>query len=166
MKLTLTTVALFCLGLALPAGDAFGQTAKDFAGFWTIVSADQVNQDGSEGAPVFGPNPMGFLVFDSSGHYGLQVISAGLPKFSSNNRTRGTAEENKAVVQGIVAHFGEYSVDEADLTLTFHIVRGLLPNWDGTEQQVPFTITGDLLKFSLVTTSGGGSVEAVWKRAK
>ena len=63
MKLTLTTVVLFCLGLALPAGDAFGQTAKDFAGFWTIVSADKVNQDGSEGEPAFGPNPKGFLVF-------------------------------------------------------------------------------------------------------
>lgn len=166
MKLTLTTVALFCLGLALPAGDAFGQTAKDFAELWTIVSADKVNQDGSEGEPAFGPNPKGFLVFDSSGHYELQIISAGLPKFSSNNRMRGTAEENKAVAQGMVAHFGKYSVNQADLTVTFYIERSSFPNLEGTEQRLPFTMTGDQLNFSLVTTQGGGSVEAVWKRAK
>jgi Lipocalin-like domain len=166
MKLTVTTVALFCLGLALPAGDAFGQTANDLAGFWTIVSADKVNQDGSEGEPAFGPNPKGFLVFDSSGHYELQIISAGLPKFSSNNRMLGTAEENKAVVQGMVAHFGKYSVNQADLTVTFHIERSSFPNWEGTEQRLPFTITGDQLNFSLATTQRGGSVEAVWKRAK
>jgi hypothetical protein len=137
-----------------------------FAGFWTIVSVDKVNQDGSKGEPAFGPNPKGFLVFDSSSHYVLQIISAGLPKFSSNNRMRGTAEENKAVAQGMVAHFGKYSVNQADLTVTFHIERSSFPNLEGTEQRLPFTITGDQLNFSLVTTQGGGSVGAVWERAK
>ena len=32
-----------------------------------------------------------------------------LPKFASNSRTNGTADENKAVVQGSISHFGHIS---------------------------------------------------------
>ena len=44
-----------------------------------------------------------------------------LPKFASNNRQAGTPEENKAFVQGSLAYFGTYSVDEAAKTVTVHI---------------------------------------------
>ena len=38
-KLTLATVGLLFLEVVLGAGDAFAQTAKDFVGTWTLVSA-------------------------------------------------------------------------------------------------------------------------------
>jgi hypothetical protein len=50
------------------------------------------------------------------------------------------------VVQGMVAHFGKYSVNEADLTLAFHVEKVLFPKWDGTDHRQLFTIIGDQLK--------------------
>ena len=40
------------------------------------------------------------------------------------------------------------------------------PNWDGTEQKRPFTVTSDELKYTVAAASGGGTVTIVWKRTK
>jgi len=56
----------------------------------------------------------------------------------SNNRTRATAEETKAIVQGSIAHFGTVYVNAADQTITYKIETSLFPKWDGTEQKAPF----------------------------
>ena len=69
--LTLTTMALLFLGVALTPGDVVGQekTLKEqLVGTWTYVSVDTVNPDGSR-VPMYGPNPQGLAVFDSNGHY-------------------------------------------------------------------------------------------------
>src|SRR3989441_9540573 len=130
---TMTSLLL----LALLAGDAVGQTVKQqFVGSWTIVSADNVRPDGSR-MPTFGPNPKGFVVFDGSGRYALQIMSASRPKFASNNRMEGTPEENKSVVQGMIAHFGRYSVNEADRAFTFQVESSSFPNWEGPLRSDP-----------------------------
>jgi hypothetical protein len=78
----------------------------------------------------------------------------------------GTPEENKAVVQGSIAHFGKYTVDEANKTITFHIEASTFPNWNGTEQKRPFTVTGEELKWRTIASTGGATAEVVLKRAK
>jgi hypothetical protein len=164
---TLTTLAVLFLGVALRPGDAVGQqkTLKEqLIGTWTYVSVDTVHPDGSR-VPIFGPNPQGRASFDSNGRYMLLTARSGQPKFASNNRMEGTPEENKAVVQGSIAHFGRYTVNEADKTITFHIETSTFPNWNGVEQKRPFTLTGDNLKWTTAASSGG-SAEVVLKRAK
>jgi len=89
-----------------------------------------------------------------------------LPKFASNNSMRGTAEENAAVVQGSNTHFGTYSVDESGKTIHFRIETSTFANWNGTEQKRPFSLSGDQLKYTIATASGGGPAEVVWKRVK
>jgi hypothetical protein len=78
----------------------------------------------------------------------------------------GTPEENKAVVQASIAHFGRYTVDEANKTISFHIETSTFPNWNGTEQKRPFTLTGDELVWRTPASTGGGTAEVVLKRAK
>ncbi len=63
MMLTSTAASLMLLGLALPAGNAVGQTAKDLVGTWTWASVEIVRPDGSRTQP-FGANPKGNIVFD------------------------------------------------------------------------------------------------------
>ena len=165
--LALTTMALLFLGVALPSGEAVGQekTLKEqLVGTWAYVSVDTVRPDGSR-VPIFGPNPQGLAVFDSNDRYILMTAQSGQPKFASNNRNEGTPEEYKAVVQGSIAHFGRYTVNEADKTITFRIETSTFPNWNGVEQKRPFTITGDELKWTTAASSGG-SAEVVLKRAK
>src|SRR5260370_27274484 len=137
-KLTLGTMGLLFLGMVLAAGDAFAQTAKDFVGTWTLVSA--VTEQGGNKTDTFGPNPRGILIVDANGRYGIACSRADLPKVASNNRTTATAEENKAIVGGSLADFGILSVNAADKTFTFKIETATFPNWSGTEQKVPFNI--------------------------
>jgi hypothetical protein len=165
--LALTTMALLFLGIVLPSDDAIGQqmTLKEqVVGTWTYVSVDTVRPDGSR-VPMYGPNPTGLAVFDGNGRYILMTARPGQPKFASNNRMEGTPEEYKAVVQGSIAHFGRYTVNEADKTITFHVETSTFPNWNGAEQKRPFTLTGDELKWTTAASSGG-SAEVVLKRAK
>jgi len=90
-----------------------------------------------------------------------------LPKFASNDRAKGTAEENQAVVAGSIAHFGKYTVDQKDKSFTFHVETSTFPNWDGTTQKRAFTVSGGELKYTNpVASAGGGRVDLVWKRAK
>jgi len=165
--LTLTTMAMLFLGVTLSSGDAVGQekTLKEqLVGTWTYISVDTVNPDGSR-VPMYGPNPQGLASFDGNGRYILLTARSGQPKFASNNRMEGTPEEYKTVVQGSIAHFGRYTVDETGKTITFHIETSTFPNWNGAEQKRPFTLAGDELKWTTAGSSGG-MAEVVLKRAK
>ena len=106
------------------------------------------------------------VMLDANGRYALIVTRSDHPKFASNNRMQGTPEENKAIVQGSISHFGTYVVNEADKTITFHIQTSTFPNWDGMDQKRPFTLSGDELKYTVPTASGGGTAEVVMKRIK
>lgn len=165
--LTLTAMALLVLGVTMPSSDAVAQqkTLKEqVVGTWTYVSVDTVRPDGSR-VPMFGPNPQGLAIFDGNGRYALMTSRSDLPKFASNNRIEGTPEEYKAVVQGLISHFGRYTVNDADKTITFSIENSSFPNWNRIEQKRPFTVAGDELKWTTAGSSGG-SAEVVLRRAK
>jgi lipocalin-like protein len=167
-KLFIAVIATAVLVLELIplSRNAVAQSAKDLVGTWTLVSANNTAPDGTKFQP-FGPNPIGILMFDAGGRYSIQFMRGGQAKFASNDRTKGTPEENQATVQNNNPHFGTYTVDEANHVITFNIEHAMYPNWTGTVQKRTFTITGDELKYIITTTamsSGGG--EVVWKRAK
>ena len=138
--------------------------AKDLIGTWTLVSV-VTERDGRK-SDAYGPNAKGLLVFDANGRYSIIFIAAGLPKFLSGNRSSGTADENKAVVAGSLAHFGTYVVDEADKSFTFHIERATFPNWEGKSNKRSFAIVGDKLRFIDPHASGGGVATTIFERAK
>src|SRR5947209_18864209 len=70
-KLTLGTKGLLFLGVVLAAGDAFAQTAKDFVGTWTLVSA--VTEQGGNKTDTFGQNPNGIMIVVANDRYVLPV---------------------------------------------------------------------------------------------
>jgi hypothetical protein len=109
--------AVAALAFSAPAS---AQSSKDIVGTWDYVSAETVAPDGKR-TPTFGPNPKGIVIFQADGYYALIVTRADAPKFASNNRMQGTPEENKAIVQASISHFGKYTVNEADKTITFQV---------------------------------------------
>ena len=134
-------------------------------GSWSLLIADDVAADGTH-TPQFGPNAMGLATFGSDGRYSIQIMRAVLPKFAGNARTKGTADENKAVVQGMIAHFGTYTVDEPSKTLTFRIEGSSFPNWAGTTQkrQITSLTAGDEITWKNPTPSTGApGAELAWK---
>ena len=107
-------------------------------------------------------------MYDAHGRFSVIITHSDLPKFASNNRQAGTAEENKAIVQGSLASFGTYSVNETDKTYTQHVESCIFPNWNGTDRKYSFDISGDELNITVVSSpsTGMGTAHLVWKRAK
>ena len=158
-----SAMTVLCLIVAAP-GVASGQSAKDLVGTWTLVSTDTVRPDGGR-IPTFGDTPNGLIVFTSDGHFIYLYSRGDLPKFVSNNRTTGTPEENRAVVQGSIAYFGTYSVN--DRVINVHIEGSTFPNWEGADQKRLFAVSGDELRIINPTPSiGWGTAQVIWKRAK
>jgi hypothetical protein len=94
-------------------------------------------------------------------------MRASLPKFAANNRMKGTAEDNQAVVQGSLAHYGRYAVaSEKEHTVNLSNEGSTFPNWDGQDQKRVWIVKGDELTVTNPTASVGGVVYAIWKRAK
>ncbi|MBV8176832.1 MAG: lipocalin-like domain-containing protein [Verrucomicrobia bacterium] len=159
------TASALIFGVFLPREEAVAQTTQELVGTWTLVSI-QLEKDGKR-TDMYGPNPQGQQILDANGRYSLIITRSDIPKFASNNREAGTPEENKAAVQGSIAFFGTYTVDESAKTLIQHVESGSFPNFNGTDRKLSFSISGDELHFTTITAaSAGGTAHLVWKRAK
>jgi len=161
-----STSVLMALGVALLPSNVVGQQKsikEQLVGTWTFVSSTTKLPDGS---PAWGTNPKGLLIFTENDYFSSQIVRSDLPKFASNNRAQGTPEENKAVIQGSIATFGTYTVDETKKNYTLKFEGSSFPNRAETEQTRAFTIAADELKVTNPSTSVGGSSELVYKRAK
>jgi hypothetical protein len=134
-------------------------------GTWSAVS-QYVDQDGRKIEP-FGANPKGMATYDNNGRFIFVLQRATLAKFASANRMAGTPEENKAIVQGSIAYFGRYSINEEERKISLHYDGSTYPNWDGEDQMRSIAISGDEMTIiSPASTVGGGSVHLVLRRMK
>jgi Lipocalin-like domain len=115
----------------------------------------------------FGAGARGMMTLDPQGRFMLTIIGSGLPKFASNNRATGTAEENSAVVGRSIAMLGSYSLDLPAKTLVFDVESATFANWNGTRQKRSIVaLTAGELKYVTAQASGGGTATVTWNRAK
>lgn len=162
-KLPLISLWLLVLSITPAPGDAASQVSTDLVGAWTLISVT-VDEDGKKLEP-FGSNPNGSLILDGNGHFSIVVVRSDIPKFASDNRLKGTAEENKTAVQGSLAYFGTYSIQETNRIISMRIEGSTFPNWKGTEQKRLFSRGGDQLRLTNPDGSAGGRTEILWTRA-
>ena len=151
--------------LLLGASQAAAQSLKEqIVGTWKFVSI--YNETNGVRRNLFEPSPVGILMFDRAGNFSAIVVSSGLPKFASKNREKGTADENRAVVQGSIAWFGTYTVG-ADGQVSLKVEGSTYPNRTGTIETRTYTISGDEMKEVIPTPAiGSGTSYLTWKRAK
>ena len=146
-----------CL-LGLFASAAIAQPAKtikeQLVGTWDQVVSEVTMPDGKKSFP-FGEKPNGILIFTDDGRFVQVHIASGIPKVVTNNRTAGTAEENKAIVGGSIALFGTYAVDEDKKLVTFTVKASTFPNWDGAVQPRKIVL---LNASEFINENPGGSV--------
>jgi hypothetical protein len=161
------TASMLAFALATMAtARAPAQTIEDIAGFYTLVSIDNVRPDGSA-VPQYGANPKGALSLDPSGRYILMVRRSDLERFASANIREATALENRMAVRGSLAHSGTYTVDHAQKTITLRVEVSTFPNLDGTEIKRPFTLTQNELTYEMSAPSvGSGTARLVWRRVR
>ena len=157
-------VLLTALIAAVPAVAQQKSLKDQLVGTWTLVSSSTTREDGSS---QWGSNPKGIIIFTDNGRFASQTMRSDRAKFASNNRLKGTADENKAAFHGAIASYGTYSVDEAQKTYTLRIDGSTYPNLEGTSSTRPFTISGDELRVTNpAPTTGGPPSQQVFKRAK
>jgi len=167
--LTTATVLLLFLGLGLPAGEALGQakvkiSKEQLVGAWANVSVQVERSDGNK-VETFGPNLKGVFIFTADGRYALVLTRPDLPKIASNDRLKGTPEEYQAVVQGSVAHFGTYSVNDAEGTYTLHVESSTFPNYNGTDQiRIVTSLSRDEMKVTNPSPTTPTKAYVVYKR--
>jgi hypothetical protein len=137
---------------------------EQLVGTWSLVSNENLSPSG-ERRQLFGANPQGMVIYGANGRY-IQLQIGDRPKFKGATRLDGTAEENKAVVRATAGHFGTWSVNEADKTLTVHQEGNVFPNDDGSVQTRSITLAGDELAARNPSPSSGGSAVVVWRRVK
>jgi hypothetical protein len=157
-------------GLALLTAQAPGQqkSFKDqLIGVWTLVSVTAERGDGSKAEP-FGNDPRGVIVFTPEGYFSLLQSRRELPKIAANDRAKATPEEATAVVEGSIAYYGTYSVNEADKTIAVKIEQSTYANLMGGPEQkrIITSLTADELKFTNPRTPAGVTLLTAWKRAQ
>ena len=96
------------------------------------------------------------LIFTADGHFSQVHVSGGLPRIASNNRLAGTDADNKAIVQGTLALFGTYTVDEKSGTVTQVLSAALSPANVGMIVTRDLKVEGDSLVIELATTRPDG----------
>ena len=152
----IVAVSASLLLLAMFAEPAAAQTAKSVAGTYTVIKI-----------PAYGDNARGMLVLTPDGHYSIIAGRTTLPKFAAGSRVKGTPEENKAVIDGSIAHFGKYTIDDGGKSITFTPTMSTFPNWDGAAQKRALKVAGDQLTYTVTAPSAGGPPnDVVWKRMK
>jgi hypothetical protein len=149
--------------------NASGQSAKTdkerLVGTWILTAL--TSGEGANQTLPYGPNPKGTMMVDANGHFCIMVVRSDLPKFASNIRMTGTPEENKAIVQGVIAYFGTYTIDEITHVLTVHVEGSTFPNFDGGTQTRILSFDGeDEVTYFNPTPSMGGTAKVTYRRAR
>jgi hypothetical protein len=167
--LTMATATLLCLWVGPSSDEAIAQTKiskNQLVGTWSYTSVVVERQDGTKVEP-WGPKPVGLLILTADGRYSLQLIRSDLPKFASKDRLKGTPEENQAVAQGVLGHFGTYTVNEAEGTYTLNVEVSSFAADNGTKQVRTVTsFSADEFKTINPTPTTPGKAYAAFKRVK
>jgi hypothetical protein len=162
---SLSAIAL--LELALLPGTALPQEKslkEQIIGTWAYVSSTAKLPNGS---PLWGINPKGLFILTDNDHFSRQIFRSDRPKFALNDRLNATPDEYVATMQGSLAYFGTYSINEADKTISFKTEGSTFPNSEGEVlKRIITNLTADELIYTNPATTTGARVEAVWKRVR
>ena len=103
------------------------------------------------------------------------VQESRLPVRPSNGKQRNRrgdavndrAQEDKALLAGLPAFIGTYTVDEAGQLLTQHAEAGTFPDWNGVDRKRSLTLVGvEMKRIDRTPAIGEEVVEVVWRRAR
>ncbi len=149
---------------------ASSSDAGILVGTWKLVAIEERNAQGESVTPLdYGPEPVGLLVYDATGHMSAQAMRRGRPPLPSDDVHLAPAERAKAAFVGYNAYFGTYKVDQRAGVVIHHVEGSLIPNWEGTDQRRRFTISGDKLVLEPPAFQAGGQQRTrrlTWQRVR
>jgi len=108
--------------------------------------------------PGQGAHPKGIIIYDPHGHMACQVAP---DREVTRAGDKPTADEAKAALDGYIAYFGTYSIDEKARTVTHHRQGSVQPG-DKGDLIRGYEFAGE----RLILRPVGTATEVVWERIK
>ena len=167
MKLVAKLTAMLCFAIPVLSNEAVAQQntlQQQLVGTWTVVSFTNENERTGKKTEVFGSDPKGIFMFDETGHFSINLLRPGRPKFGY--RDFPPVQAAKEALEGIITMFGTYQVNEIEHSVGLDVIGGSYPTWDNSHQKRLITVNGDELTYRNPTpASGGGTAVVILKRA-
>jgi len=163
----LSLSAVLALGVASISDSAMAQqkvTKDQLVGTWTFVTCTETNGT----TPAFCVNRNGRMMFDAMGHYMFSAAPSGRqnPLTGNTTRARLSGDQFKAMADGFVSNFGNWSFNDADQTLTQTAEIALFPNNEGREVKRKVSLSGDELRVTVTGADGAVVGTDIWRRAR
>ena len=145
--------------------------ARQLIGTWRLVS--RVTRT-AEGQPIVDPGlgarPVGYLIYDTTGHVAAQLMRPGRSSADMENcGSRQTkAENNPGIFCGYDAYFGTYAFDGPN-SVVHHLEMALSPDDVGRDVHRSFSIKGNRLTITFATTAPDGRPATrtlIWERVQ
>jgi hypothetical protein len=128
--------------------------AQRLIGSWRYVGS---TLDGKP-FPDRGASAKGIIIYDAHGHMACQVAP---DRTVTRAGATPTGDEAKAALEGAIAYFGTYSVDENARTVTHHRQGSVQPG-DKGDLVRGYEFAGD----RLILRPVGTTREVIWERIK
>jgi hypothetical protein len=147
------------------------EIASKFIGTWRLVSVEARRPNG-EVAPLparYTPKPIGYLMYDNTGHVAVQIMRPDRPKFAISDIDKGTPEELKAAWDGYSSYLGTYEINDAEGFVVHHVEISAFPNYVGSDQKRFYELSGDTLILKPPQRQIGNeqlNMRITWQRVK
>ncbi|MBI1739457.1 MAG: lipocalin-like domain-containing protein [Candidatus Koribacter versatilis] len=135
-------------------------------GTWKLVSAGTFRSDGTfEPYPEYGPNPIGYLMYDTTGHMCVSLANPNHRHWA--NPEKPTDAEKLRSYDVFFAYCGSYEVLEKEGRVIHRPEMGSWPHYIGTDQNRNFRLEADRLILSDEETPPNGErrrYQITWQR--
>jgi hypothetical protein len=140
-------------------------TARDiFIGVWRLIGCERKLRDGRVEYP-YGEKPVGRITYDKAGRMSAllmrpgrrSTVAPGLSLIAGN----ASSEEIREAVNGFIAYFGTFDVDESSHTVIHHVQACLVPSCVGTDLKRTYRFSANRLVLTATTAS---VLEVIWER--
>src|SRR2546428_9935894 len=95
----------------------------------------------------FGEQPVGYFVYDETGHVLIQVArKPELPRLTRTGYREASCKELVTMMDAFISYFGTYTIDAAKGIVIHHVEADSRREYFGTDQERPFQLAGDELR--------------------
>ena len=141
--------------------------AQSVIGTWRLVSCKLERSDGSV-SDLYGPSPLGVLMYDNTGHMSVHLLKPDLPKCGTQDRRKCPDAQARLAFDNYGGYWGRYEVNASEKVVFHHVEGASAPDWIGTSQKRFIAVAGNRLTITTPPQQVGG-VESVltlvWERA-
>lgn len=140
--------------------------ASSVVGAWRLISCKVERSDGSV-QDLYGPSPLGLLMYDKTGHMSVHLQKPDLPKCGTQDRRKCPDSQARLAFDNYGGYWGRYEVKTSEKVVFHHVEGASTPDWIGTSQKRFVAISGNRLTITAPAQQVAGfesTVVLVWER--